>query len=269
MTTDIFSTKIKNIRLINSIIRCMSFNEDAVVHLSNDGIRVITEDVGVMQTLALFCYDKTDISLKLNLCNIPSKKITSFTVGTKILVEVLNTFLDSNNGISMSFDEHNLKLTVNVDHDFEHFATECSIKTQPAIETMKLQISEGNIMSKIELNGPSLYTLLNDFNKIQINDKIELNHSSSCFEVSAYGTTDLKVSLRVEKDSDMVVNFHADNSFSFEYKWSYVKSLLKVLCIATMVAISTTKEGILNLRCLIEDDSECKVFVDFSMFPLN
>lgn len=72
----------------------------------------------------------------------------------------------------------------------------------------------------------------------------------------------------ISKNSDMIVIFRCTTVCSSQYKFTYIKQLIKVMNLANKVSISTGENGLLGLQLIINTENEKQMYVEYYVTAL-
>ncbi|KAL1139900.1 hypothetical protein AAG570_006877 [Ranatra chinensis] len=249
--------RIKNVKNLFSLLKCVSFNDQATFYASRNGLKVVVEESKCQQAGAFM---GSDVFEEYEL----REELVCLRVDLNVFVECLG-ILDTPAGsssIGSSYGEP-LKLVM-VD---DELITECSVKTMEACETLHFSLPSDEAFNKIIADGPQFRELFNDLDPASDYVDIFMSPDPPYFRVTTRSSS-CKCQVSVAKGADMIEEFRCTSPATTRYKYSQIKPSLKPLQMSSKVSLQTDEGGLLCFQFMVRTDTKQLCYIEYFCTPV-
>lgn len=142
--------------------------------------------------------------------------------------------------------------------------TDCSIKTQDPFDGLNLACSMDTV-NKVIMKAECLRDVLTDLDTSSDLVEMRLAPTRPHFRVATAGTTGL-TQIDIPADCDMIESFVCPHEYTFRYKASLVKPLIKMLSIAQKVSLLIDSLGLLGCQIMVSVPPHT-CYIEFNVSP--
>ncbi|XP_034667161.1 cell cycle checkpoint protein RAD1 [Drosophila subobscura] len=257
-----FVGRVDHVKTFNTAIKSICFNDYAVLHISDEGLRITVEQGRSLQaTLFMPPGAFTEFHVQ---------DFQSFGLKLNDLSECLNLFGSADCSIRMMYkDQGECLYLILYPYDDEDVSTECAIKTMDCEEPIDHDMNlKGTDLNVIFARGPNLYKIFHELDKSAEEFEFITSPDSPYFKITTVGVLQAVFSVEVAKTSSMMMMFNCRQTVTARYKSQQIRLTNKAMQAATKVAIKTNSIGLLELHLVIQGEGQEEIFVQFYVIPL-
>ncbi|XP_035900056.1 uncharacterized protein LOC118506691 [Anopheles stephensi] len=273
-----FQAVLNNFSMLYNVMKAVNFVDNAIVQLSNDGMKVIVEDAKSIQASAYItraCFS----DYKLAIANPPpstgandSQPFIAFGLNLKVFTDCLSMFTsgDYDSSLKMIQKGTGAPLIVILEqHGEDSLITECSVRTMEPFDCMELDFEdEQQIVSKINVKGAEFFQLLSEMDRNCEEIEVVIAPDAPHLVFRSYGELHSETSVEISNTSDMLITFSCTEASRNRYKFHHFRLAMRTLALASKVALRTNGEGLLGLQVMIENSDSSHIFVEYFILPL-
>ncbi|XP_050070591.1 uncharacterized protein LOC126558594 [Anopheles maculipalpis] len=278
-----FQAVLNNFSTLYNVMKAVNFVDNAIVQLSNDGMKVIVEDAKSIQASAYItraCFS----DFKLSIAKQPSSSganddnatdtqpFIGFGLNLKVFADCLSMFTsgDYNSSLKMIQKGSGAPLIVILEqHGEDSLTTECSVRTMEPFDCMELDFEdEKQIMSKINMKGAEFFHLLSEMDRNCDEFEVVISPDAPHLMFHSFGELHSESSVEITNTSDMLITFNCTHASRNRYKFHHFRLAMRTLALASKVALRTNSEGLLGLQVMIENSDSSHMFVEYFILPL-
>ncbi|XP_058116679.1 cell cycle checkpoint protein RAD1 [Anopheles ziemanni] len=273
-----FQAVLNNFSMLYNVLKAVSFADNAMVYLSNDGIQVTVEDAKSIQASAYItraCFSEFKLNPRGNAqamdggsneLNIP------FGLNLKVFTDCLSMFIsgDYNSSLKMLQKGSGAPLIVILEQNGDdNLITECSVRTMDPFDCMELDVDdEQQIVSKINIKGMDFFLLLSEMDRNCDDIEIIISPDAPHLKFQTFGELHSEACVEITNSSDMLVTFNCTEASRNRYKFQHLKLAMRTLALSSKVALRTNNEGLLELQVMIDNNDSSHIFVKYFILPL-
>lgn len=286
----------KSIKVFIGIIKAMNavnFMEGTEMQLSETGLKYVVEESKSFQTAAYIKKEFFDtFYLKPQDRDIP---MVGFSVNLKSFTELLTAILDDDlssmnivyyndkNCISFTckqtdsgepgkgklnpfgFDDKTAEET-EVEEPIE-ITTEYFVRTMQSVEPIDFTAESRNLVNSIILSAFEFHGIINDFDRSMA--EVEIKITEHKMTLKSIGILQYGAVVKLNHDSEIFYKFECTEASKFSYKFSYFKTMLKTLLMASKVSLITHADGMLRMQLMVrnDDEEETAAFIEYNIIP--
>lgn len=276
--------KSKLIKVFVGIIKAMNSSTGAEItemQLSANGLKYIVEESKSFQTAA---YIKKEFFESFNIRFPKSHEdlgLIGFGVNLRSFTELLTAIIDNGLGsmnIVYYHKENLISFTYNQtdngdappvnEDDGTEIVTDYYVQTAQSIEPIDFELISPYLCHSLIFSAYEFHSILNDFDRTT--DEIEIKVTDKKMQLKAIGILQYGVVVKIERSSDIFSKFECVEASKFTYKFSYFKSMLKTLLLATKVSLITHIDGMLRIQLMVkndEDEEDTAAFIEYNIIP--
>uniref|UniRef100_A0A182MB63 Checkpoint protein n=1 Tax=Anopheles culicifacies TaxID=139723 RepID=A0A182MB63_9DIPT len=272
-----FQAVLNNFSMLYNVMKAVNFVDNAIVQLSNDGMKVIVEDAKSIQASAYItraCFS----DYKLAITKPPSsdtgdtQPFIAFGLNLKVFTDCLSMFTsgDYNSSLKMIQKGTGAPLIVILEqHGEDSLITECSVRTMEPFDCMELDFEEEQqIVSKINVKGAEFFQLLSEMDRNCDEIEVAISPDAPHLMFHSFGELHSESSVEITNTSDMLITFSCTDASRNRYKFHHFRLAMRTLALASKVALRTNSEGLLGLQVMIENNDSSHIFVEYFILPL-
>ncbi|KAK9743608.1 Repair protein Rad1/Rec1/Rad17 [Popillia japonica] len=256
-----FRAELSDFKLIYNVLRSIAFREFAIIHPTEEGLKVTVEEMKCVETSAYI-----PASL-FSSYHVDTTEDIQFKISLKVLTECLHIYGDDgSSSLKLSYEALGSPLCLVLKHNEENISVDCEIQTMNTDEFVELHLSDEHISNKIVLNASALSEVLNELDPTSDDFQISISPDPPYFRIttsSAMGESIIDIS----KNSEMVDLYECSKKLVSTYAFSNIKQILKVLNLASKVSITIGETGLLALQ-LVVNSNEIQMFVEYYVTAL-
>lgn len=279
----------KSIKVFVSIIRALNFISNTEMEISQAGMKYIAEESKSFQATG---YIKAEFFNSFNIKLPAGVESISFGINLNAFTDLLTTFLDNDLGsmnilyylnkkcISFTFSQidtvdasnktkqQNTLLEGFTEEDEEpagEINTEYFITTMQSIEPIDFIIENPQLMSSLIFTAHDFYSVINDLDRSI--DGVEIKITNRRMTINSVGTQ-FAAAAKFPSTCEIFEKFEVASPSRFVYKFSYFKSMLKSLALASKMAIDTHIDGLVKIQLMARsEDDGTTAFIEFFLVP--
>uniref|UniRef100_A0A182RH52 Cell cycle checkpoint protein RAD1 n=2 Tax=Anopheles funestus TaxID=62324 RepID=A0A182RH52_ANOFN len=273
-----FQAVLNNFSMLYNVMKAVNFVDNAIVQLSNDGMKVIVEDAKSIQASAYItraCFS----DFKLAMAKPPPSSDTAdtqlfvaFGLNLKVFTDCLSMFTagDYNSSLKMIQKGTGAPLIVILEqHGEDSLITECSVRTMEPFDCMELDFEdEQQIVSKINVKGAEFFHLLSEMDRNCDEIEVAISPDAPHLKFHSFGELHSETSVEITNTSDMLITFSCNDASRNRYKFHHFRLAMRTLALSSKVALRTNSEGLLGLQVMIENSDSSHIFVEYFILPL-
>uniref|UniRef100_A0AAG5CP83 Cell cycle checkpoint protein RAD1 n=1 Tax=Anopheles atroparvus TaxID=41427 RepID=A0AAG5CP83_ANOAO len=273
-----FQAVLNNFSMLYNVLKAISFADNAMVYLTNDGIQVTVEDAKSIQASAYItraCFSEFNLNPpgnakatggSVNEPNIP------FGLNLKVFTDCLSMFIsgDYDSSLKMLQKGSGAPLIVILEqHGDDNLVTECSVRTMDPFDCMELDVEdEEQIVSKINVKGMNFFLLLSEMDRNCDDIEVIISPDAPHMKLQTFGELHSEASVEITNSSDMLITFSCTQASRHRYKFQHLKLAMRTLALSSKVALRTNNEGLLELQVMIDNNDSSHMFVKYFILPL-
>lgn len=297
--TFVASLKSKFIKVFIGIIKALNAAnscEATELQLSDTGLKFVVEESKSFQTAA---YIKKEFFESFYL-KMPDRDVPmiGFGVNLKSFSELLTAILDNdlssmniifyNDSDCLSFickqqdsgepltgkgkqnlfqgDDETANDTSEEDEPVD-ITTEYFVRTLQSMDPIDFTAYSPSLVSFLILDAYEFHGIINDFDRSI--DDVEIKVTDRRMTLKSIGILQYGAVVKLNQDSELFCKFECTEATKFAYKFSYFKTMLKSLLMASKVSLRTYADGMLRMQLMVrnEDDEETAAFVEYNIVP--
>uniref|UniRef100_A0A182NMN3 Checkpoint protein n=1 Tax=Anopheles dirus TaxID=7168 RepID=A0A182NMN3_9DIPT len=273
-----FQAVLNNFSTLYNVMKAVNFVDNAMVNLSNDGIKVIVEDAKSIQASAYVtrpCFSEFKLALARQTSpdtEDGTQPYVAFGLNLKVFTDCLSMFIsgDFDSSLKMIQKGTGAPLIVILEqHGEDSLTTECSVRTMDAFDCMELDFAdEQQIRSKINVKGPEFFQLLSEMDRNCDEIEVVIAPNVPHLMFHSFGELHSESSVEITNTSDMIITFNCTDASRNRYKFQHFRLAMRTLALASKVALRTNCEGLLGLQVMIENNDKSHMFVEYFILPL-
>uniref|UniRef100_A0A182PMW8 Checkpoint protein n=1 Tax=Anopheles epiroticus TaxID=199890 RepID=A0A182PMW8_9DIPT len=277
-----FQAVLNNFAMLYNVMKAVNFVDNAIVQLSNDGIKVIVEDAKSIQassyiTRACFSEFKLAIAKSASTEDSPNNPTAtlpfiSFGLNLKVFTDCLSMFTSGDYDSSLKLIQKGTGAPLIVileQHGEDSLITECSVRTMDPFDCMELDFEdEQQIVSKLNVKGTEFFQLLSEMDRNCDEIEVVISQDAPHLMFHSFGELHSETSVEITNTSDMLITFNCTDASRNRYKFHHFRLAMRTLALASKVALRTNSEGLLGLQVMIENNDSSHIFVEYFILPL-
>ncbi|XP_041765483.1 uncharacterized protein LOC121590137 [Anopheles merus] len=277
-----FQAVLNNFGMLYNVMKAANFVDNAIVQLSNDGMKVIVEDAKSIQasayiTRACFSEFKLAIARPSSVADAPNNPdatlpFVSFGLNLKVFTDCLSMFTSGDYDSSLKLIQKGTGAPLIVileQHGEDDLITECSVRTMDPFDCMELDFEdEQQIVSKLNVKGMEFFQLLSEMDRNCDEIEVIISPDAPHLIFHSFGELHSETSVEITNTSDMLITFNCTDASRNRYKFHHFRLAMRTLALASKVALRTNSEGLLGLQVMIENSDSSHIFVEYFILPL-
>ncbi|KAB0802757.1 hypothetical protein PPYR_04943 [Photinus pyralis] len=244
-----FTAELTDFKIVVNVLKAITFKEFAILRPMEEGLKVTVDEMKCVETSAYIPHTMFT-SYHVN----PQEDI-KFKISLKVLTDCLYIYGDDGNPcLKMTYKGPGSPLSLLIKHN-DDIKVDCKIYTLDIKDSTDfLSLADECTLNKIVVNANQFVDILSYLDNAS--DELQLDICPSpphltISTVSAMGESQADIS----RNSEMVLLFQCDKTFSARYTFGYIKQIFKVMSLANKISISTGESGLLGLQLVINEDT--------------
>ncbi|VDO10335.1 unnamed protein product [Brugia timori] len=231
-------------------------DQNCVVDISKNGLRIVVDDQNCVQGIAYF---KSDLFAEFIL----NEDVVTFRIPLCIFMECLSAFgAGVSTVLKMTYDGYGEPLKVMLEKD--EIVARCLIKTQNPEVVLDFDFNPARVAAKVIMKP---WMLKETFH--------ELDQSSPCvgfrvdqFSLSVITKGDLgKIKTKFPHYSEQIELLECKQNVEFIYRLNLVKRMTPSLDICSKLSLRIDHQGILSIQFVVEHNGNSHIFLEFFCIP--
>lgn len=267
-----------SIKPLHDVLKCISFKPQALVRLSEEGLRFSVEDSRSLQAHAFL--DNTLFS-SFSFAG-GSDEVVSFSITLSALMEVLGIYnpaygqaftSNSNNvlrlGGTLRITYKELGSSLDLILEENNVLTKCSLTTYEPDELVDIDILTDPAPDKIIMRSEWLHDAMIEMDAGQT-DALTLRQSPRrpFLRLSSKGLLG-SVQMDYPNDRSVLETFSCSEDVKNTYKFSMLKTSLRAMKESSRISLRTDEHGTLSMQFMIAVGEGRNSFVEFRMLALD
>ncbi|XP_053673622.1 cell cycle checkpoint protein RAD1 [Anopheles nili] len=275
-----FQSVLNKFSTFYNVMKAINFVDNAMMQLSNDGLKIIVEDAKSIQASAYVtraCFSDFKLEMAEQACpdaaNTDSTQpFVTFGINLKVFTDCLSMFTswDNDSSLKMMHKGNGAPLiTILEQHGgADNLVTECSMRTIESFDCMELDFEDDQILSKINVKGMEFFQLLSELDRNCDEIEVSISPDAPHLMLNSFGELHSESCVQITNTSDMLITFNCSVANRNRYKFQHFRLAMRTLALASKVSLRTNTEGLLGLQVMIENSDSSHIFVEYFILPL-
>lgn len=255
----LLDAKLDDVQTILSILKTVSFAQEATCLMSSNGLKFIVE-----QSKSL----EAKVFLQCGIFHeffYADDEQTSFRINLTMLLECLNIFGSSaTTTLRMSYAGYGSPLVLMLEDG--GVLTDCSIRTMEPEEPLHIDIRSTEIPSNIIMKSQWLADVFAELDMTSELLRIQISPDKPWFRLTTDGNAGTS-QVDCPKDSDVIETFTCTQISVNDYNLKLIKPSEKALGLSEKISIRMNSWGVLSTQYLVQTGDGQNVFIEFLCLP--